>query len=97
MHNHCFQFLLGNMGIIAVPRENEDNGYATSFFGGLGRGGGGAKEQTRCIMAYGKMVNSVFCGICQYGLGSFCIERKYTYTFFIVEMTAANINVLHQP
>ena len=40
MHNHCFQFLLGNMGIIAVPRENEDNGYATSFFGGLGRGGG---------------------------------------------------------
>ena len=95
MHNHCFQFLLGNMGIIAVPRENEDNGYATSFFGGLG--GGGAKEQTRCIMAYGKMVNSVFCGICQYGLGSFCIERKYIYTFFIVEMTAANINVLHQP
>ena len=26
------------MGIIAVPRENEDNGYATSFFGGLGGG-----------------------------------------------------------
>ena len=22
------------MGIIAVPRENEDNGYATSFFWG---------------------------------------------------------------
>ena len=76
MHNHCFQFLLGNMGIIAVPRENEDNGYATSFFGGLG---GGGKEQTRCIMAYGKMVNSVFCGIFQYGLGSFCIEKKNIY------------------
>ena len=44
MHNHCFQFLLGNMGIIAVPRENEDNGYATSFFGGLG-GGGGLKSK----------------------------------------------------
>ena len=31
------------MGIIAVPRENENNGYATSFFGGEG-GGGGGKE-----------------------------------------------------
>ena len=28
------------MGIIAVPRENEDNGYATFFFGGRGGGGG---------------------------------------------------------
>ena len=37
MHNHCFQFLLGNMGIIAVSREIEDNGYAISFF--LGGGG----------------------------------------------------------
>ena len=27
------------MGIIAVPRENENNGYATSFFGGEGGGG----------------------------------------------------------
>ena len=36
--NHCFQFLLGNMGIIAVSREIEDNGYAVSFFSG---GGGG--------------------------------------------------------
>ena len=26
------------MGIIAVPRENENNGYATSFFGGEGGG-----------------------------------------------------------
>ena len=31
------------MGIIAVPRENENNGYATSFFGG--EGGGGVKSK----------------------------------------------------
>ena len=47
-------------------------------------------------MAYVKMVNSVFCGICQYGLGSFSTEKKI-YTFIIVEMTAAYINVLYQP
>ena len=75
MQDHCFQFLLGNMGIIAVPRENEDNGYATSFF--FGGGGRGGKELTRCIIAYGKMVNSIFCGICQYGLGSFSIYFRY--------------------
>ena len=32
LHNHCFQFLLGNT---VVPREIEDNGYAF-FFGGGG-------------------------------------------------------------
>ena len=36
MHNHCFQFLLGNMGIIAVSREIEDNGYVISLFLGGG-------------------------------------------------------------
>ena len=36
---------------------------------------------------------SLFCGICQYGLGSFSIET--IYTFVIVEMTAADINILH--
>ena len=39
---------------------------------------------------------SLFCGICLYGLGSFSIEKK-KYTLVIVEMTAAYINVLHQP
>ena len=29
LHNHCFQFLLGNT---VVPREIEDNGYAFFFF-----------------------------------------------------------------
>ena len=32
------------MGIIAVPRENEENGYATFFFFGGGGGGEGGKE-----------------------------------------------------
>ena len=39
---------------------------------------------------------SLFCGICQYGLGSFSIEKKI-YTFVSMEMTAGYINVLHQP
>ena len=30
LHNRCFQFLLG---IIFVPREIEDNGYAKYFWG----------------------------------------------------------------
>ena len=40
LNNHCFQFLLG---IIFVPREIEDNGYAENLFGGGGelRGWGG--------------------------------------------------------
>ena len=40
LYNHCFQSLLG---ITVVPREIENNGYATMFFGGGGgvwRGGG---------------------------------------------------------
>jgi len=33
------------MGIIAVPRENEDNGYANSFFGWEGEGEGVKSKQ----------------------------------------------------
>ena len=38
LHNHCFQFLLGNT---VVPREIEDNGYAFFFFFFFLEGGGG--------------------------------------------------------
>ena len=43
LHIHCFQFLLG---ITVVPREIEDNGFAS--FG---------RVNTRCIKAYVKMVS----------------------------------------
>ena len=46
LYKHCYQFLLG---ITAVPREIEDNGYAKFWW------------QTRCIMVYGKIVNCIIC------------------------------------
>ena len=77
-----------------------------------GRGGGGEAAGLRVNnVHYGLCENgvlsifaaylalqiiSLFCGICQYGLGSFSIEKKI-YTFVSMEMTAGYINVLHQP
>ena len=49
LHNLCFSFLLG---ITAVPRETENNAYATFFFGG----GGG---QIRCIMGNVQVSSSI--------------------------------------
>ena len=46
LHNHCFQFL---MGIIAVPREIEDNCYAKFFL----RGGRYKKR----LLVYVKIMN----------------------------------------
>ena len=97
MHNHCFQFLLGNMGIIAVPRENEDNGYATSFFGGLGAGGGGVKSKQGALWPMEKWWTQYFAVFASTVWGLSALKKIYIYTFVIVEMTAANINVLHQP
>ena len=38
-------------------------------------------------------MNSEFCGICQYGFGSFSIEKKI-YTFVIVEPSTSTINTI---
>ena len=52
LHNHFFNF---SWVLTVVPGEIDDNCYEFSFFWG---GGGGGRGQTRCIMAYVKMVNN---------------------------------------
>ena len=57
MHNHCFQFLLGNMGIIAVSREIEECNFLFFF------GGGGGKSKLGALWPMWKWWTQYFCSV----------------------------------